>query len=63
MTMIMKQDGIECKKIDIPLTGSCRKKVKNQSIVIIWTNLEDFESSMLYSKNQPQSFLGSGEDF
>ena len=31
--------------------------------VIIWTNLVELESSMLYTKIQPQSFLGSGEDF
>ena len=40
----------------------CRKKVKGPVTVIIWTNLVDLESSMLYTKIQPQSFLGSGEE-
>ena len=40
----------------------CRKKVNGQPMVIIWTNLVDLESSMLYTKIQPQSFLGSGEE-
>ena len=40
----------------------CRKKVKGQPMVIIWRNLVDRESSMLYIKSQPQSFLGSGEE-
>ena len=40
----------------------CRKKVKGQLTVIIWTNLVNLESSMLYTKIQPQSFLGSGEE-
>ena len=33
------------------------------NLVIISTNLVDNESSMLYTKIQHQSFLGSGEDF
>ena len=37
------------------------KKVKGPLTVIIWTNLVDFESSMLYAKIQPKSCLGSGE--
>ena len=42
----------------------CRKKVKDPLTVIIWINLVELESSMLYTKNEPQSFLGSGgEDF
>ena len=42
----------------------CRKKVKRQLTVIIWTNLVDLESMMLYTKIRPLSFLGSGdEDF
>ena len=43
----------------------CRKKkVKSQPSVIIWTNLVDLESTMLYTKIQPQSLLGFGvEDF
>ena len=40
----------------------CRKKVKDQPMIIIWTNLVELESSMLYTKIQPQSFLGSGEE-
>ena len=41
-----------------------RKKVKGQPMVIIWTNLVDLESQILYNMIQPQSFLGSGgEDF
>ena len=31
--------------------------------MIIWTNLVDLESSMLYTKIQPQSFLGSGGEY
>ena len=41
----------------------CRKKVKGQLTVIIWTILVDLESLMLYTKILPQSFLGSEEDF
>ena len=33
-----------------------------RSKVIIWTNLVDTESPMLYTKIQPQSFLSSGEE-
>ena len=41
----------------------CRKKkVKAQPRVIIWINLVDLESTMLYTKIQPQSLLGSGEE-
>ena len=32
----------------------CRKQVKDQPKVIIWTNLVDFEFWMLYTKMQPQ---------
>ena len=32
-------------------------------MIIIWTNFVELESSMLYTKIQPESFLGSGEDF
>ena len=39
-----------------------RKKFKGQPMVIIWTNFVDLESSILYTKIQPQSFLGSGEE-
>ena len=38
------------------------KKIKGQPTPIIWTNLVELESSMPYTNNQPQSFLGSGED-
>ena len=38
------------------------KKFKGHSRIIIWTNLKDLASSMLYAKIQPQSFLDSGED-
>ena len=31
-------------------------------MIIIWTNLVDLESSMLYTKIQPQSLFGSGEE-
>ena len=42
----------------------CRIKVKSQPMVIIWTNFVELESPMIYTKIQPQSFLGSGdEDF
>ena len=36
--------------------------VKGHPSIIIWTNLVDFESPMLYTKIQPQSFLSSGEE-
>ena len=43
---------------------TCCKKVKDQTRIIIWTNLVDPEYPMLYKKIQPQSFLCSGvEDF
>ena len=32
-------------------------------MIIIWTNLVELESLMLYNKIQLQSFLGSGEHF
>ena len=38
------------------------KKVTGQPTVIIWTDLVDLKSSMLYNKIQLQSFLGSGEE-
>ena len=38
------------------------EKVKGPLTVIIWTNLVDLESSMLYTKIQPKSYLGSGEE-
>ena len=31
-------------------------------IPILWTNLVDLVSPVLYTKSQPQSFLGSGEE-
>ena len=40
----------------------CCKKVKGQLMAIIWTNLVVFESLMLYTEIQPQSFLGSREE-
>ena len=39
------------------------KTVKGHPWIIIWTSLVDLASLMLYTKIQPQSFLGSGEDF
>ena len=45
-------------------TWPCCEKVKGQPTVIICKNLVDLETSMLYTKIQPQSFLGSGgQDF
>ena len=41
----------------------CPKKVKGQPTTIMWINLVDLESPMLYTKTQPQIFLISGEDF
>ena len=41
----------------------CRKKVKGQPTIIIWTNLVELETAMLYTKIQPESFLSSGEVF
>ena len=32
-------------------------------MIIIWTNLVELESSMLYAKIQPQSAFGSGGNF
>ena len=40
----------------------CCKKFKGSLTVIIWTNLADRESLILYTKIQPQNFLGSGEE-
>ena len=40
----------------------CRKKVKGLPMIIIWTNLVDLESQMLYIKIQPQSFLDFNEE-
>ena len=38
--------------------------VKGKPTVIIWTNLVDLESFMIYTKVQPQNFLSSAqEDF
>ena len=31
-------------------------------MIIIWTNLVELDSLMIYTKIQPQSFLGSGEE-
>ena len=39
------------------------KKAKGQPRIIICANLVDLESLILYTKIQPQSFLGSGENF
>ena len=36
--------------------------IKGHSSLIILTNLVDLESPMLYTKNQPQSFLSTGEE-
>ena len=36
----------------------CHKKVKGQPMTIICINLVDSEPLMLYTKIQPQSFLG-----
>ena len=41
---------------------TCPQTVKGPLTVIIWINLVELDSSMLYTKNQPQSFLGSGEE-
>ena len=38
------------------------KTVKGYPSLIILTNLEDLESSMLFTKIQPQSFLSTGEE-
>ena len=35
---------------------------RSKSSIIISINLVDFESLMLYTKIQPQSFLSSGEE-
>ena len=39
-----------------------RKKDKGHPRVIIWIKKVDLESPMLYTKIQPQSFFGSGEE-
>ena len=31
-------------------------------MIIIWTNLVELESPTLYTKIQPQNYLGSGEE-
>ena len=31
-------------------------------MIIIWTHLVELDSLMIYTKIQPQSFLGSGEE-
>ena len=36
---------------------------KGHPRINIWTNLVDLASSMPYTKIQPHSFLGSGENF
>ena len=36
--------------------------VKGHPSLIFLTNLADLESSMLYTKIQPQSFLSTGEE-
>ena len=41
----------------------CGEKVKDHPRIIIWTNLVDLASPMLYTKILPQSFLGSGGGF
>ena len=45
------------RKLDLAVT-----KVKCQPRVIIWTNLVDLESIMLYTKIQPWSFFGFWEE-
>ena len=40
----------------------CHKTKGIHPRIIIWTNLVDLEFQMLYTKIQPQSFLGSGEE-
>ena len=35
---------------------------EGQTMIIIWTNLVELESSMLYTKIQPPRFLGAGEE-
>ena len=40
----------------------CRKKIKGQPTIIIWKKQIELETAMLYTKIQPQSFLGSGEE-
>ena len=35
----------------------CCKKVKDQPMIIVWTDLVDLESLMLCTKSQPQAFL------
>ena len=41
----------------------CRKKVKGQPTTLIWLELVELETAMLYTKIQPQSFLGSKKVF
>ena len=42
----------------------CHKKVNSQPMIIIWTNLVERKSSMLYTytKIQSQTFFGSEEE-
>ena len=40
----------------------CCKRIKGQPTIIIWTNLVDQESPMLYTKDLAQSFLDFGEE-
>ena len=49
------------KEIDAQIRP-CRNKVKGQTTVVLWTNLVELESSMLYTMIQFQSFLCSGEE-
>ena len=41
----------------------CHRKVKGHPKIIIWLNLVDLKSQVLYTKIQPWSFLGSGEEY
>ena len=40
----------------------CRKKVKDYYTIIIWINLKDLESPMLYTNIQFWSIFGSGKE-
>ena len=40
---------------------SCREKINSQQTTTIWTDLVELESLMLYTKIQPQNFLGSAK--
>ena len=39
-----------------------RKKANGKPTIVIWANLVDLESPMLYAKIQSQSSLSSGEE-